>query len=364
MKRSLCNAIFVASLALIVGCGDSESDELSEAVSPIDPELANVPDEVETEAEVALKLRQGDIFPMMKTVEQYLTQESGAATSENLSTLTLMMQIYVAELRDDKFKLDVKYDSLQYKQRVGGRSIEYDSRLGLPIPPEIAGYAGMAKNGFSIWLNQRNEVVQVEGFHDFLDKCMQRIDPSERKAAVSRMAESTGDAHVANFIDDSIGLLAFDPEHGPTVRLGESWKKARRLNQPVPMFFETTYTVGALDADTIEIGINGTIVPGVGSAGLSDQQQNVQVQLDGGTSSGSCTIRRSTGLPIQSRVERTLRMMIRTQDGRTSWQKKRIVTTIRAFPAQLGSQNHNPEILPVSGERRIPDAHGSGTRGY
>lgn len=364
MKRPIANLLIaIVSIAFIAGCGGSENDDAAETATAIDSQIGEIPEEIETQADVALKLQQGDIFPMVKTVEQFLNQESGVSSVENASKLTLMMQIYVAEVRNGRFKLDVKYDSLQYKQRIGGRAIDYDSRLGLPIPDEIAGYAGMAKNGFSIWLDDRNTVVEVEGFEEFLAKCMQNIPPNERKSAISRMAESTGDAHVANFIDDSIGLLAFDPEHGPTVQLGEHWKKIRRLNQPVPMFFETTYTVGGLDTDTIEIGINGTIAPGVGSAGLQAQQPNVQIQLASGSSSGSCTIRRSTGLPIRSRVERNLLLMIRTQD-RTSWQKKRIVTTIQAFPAQLGSQNRNPEILPVSGERSIPDSHSRGSRNY
>lgn len=361
MKRPLIilSAITTASALFLGGCSESdEASDLTEAVSP-DGDAANIlkglqgaDKKEEITADVALKLQVGDIFPMMKTVEQFLLQEQGNRSANNQSTLKLAMRIRVAERQDDKFKLDVVYDWLQYTHNIGGRMVEYHSRLGLPAPPEIIGYAGMAKNGFSIWLNSSNKIERVEGFREFLEKCMERVPVNQRQAMLNQMADNTGDAQVANFIDDSIGMLSFDPKEGPTVTLGETWKTVQRMDRPVPMFYDTRYTVVAMDENQVELAINGQITSVAGSANLQPTAQGVIVNLGSGEIKGTCTIRRNTGLPIRSRIERKLRLMV-TSGGQQTWQEKRIVTTIEAFPQQPSSATNHNHIMPVSGETNV-----------
>jgi hypothetical protein len=61
------------------------------------------------------------------------------------------------------------------------------------------------------------------------------------------------------------------------------------------------------------------------------------VMVRGGNAFGTCTIDRSTGLPLESKVERYLEMNVRLPNGLAFEQRKRTVTTIQAFPQQTAA---------------------------
>ena len=83
-----------------------------------------------------LKLNVGDRFPLMKTVENRLTQKDNSGISVNTSRVEMMLSLVVDEVRPDGSKvLTARYHRIQYEQDIAGRRISYSSeRPSEPVP--------------------------------------------------------------------------------------------------------------------------------------------------------------------------------------------------------------------------------------
>lgn len=290
-------------------------------------------------SELRLNLRPGERFPLLKTVEQSLVQETPRGPVENRSRLELLLAIHVEEIRDDgRMRLGVQYHRVRYSHDVAGEQAAYDSEtVRGPVPLHLRGYHGLARNGFSFWLGPDNRIVELVGFRDFLERCVQDVPVDQRERIVSQLAETSGEDGLANFVDDSIGLLPYEaraPEAGRTVHVGDGWSREQRFQKPVPVFVANRCTLRALDEDTAEIDILGTIANSTPFVTAGGSGSPLTVTVRGGNAFGTCRIRRETGLPIESHIERFFDMTVTSAGAPPVEQRKRVVTRIRTFPAQ------------------------------
>jgi hypothetical protein len=151
---------------------------------------------------------------------------------------------------------------------------------------------------------------------------------------------------VANFVDDSIGLLPYDAsvdeDSASRVLPGDVWTRERRLMQPVPVYLKSTYTLTDIDSDTARIEITGRIASGeaVNAAGDS------RVRISDGRALGHCIVDRSTGLPLDVQIDRHLVIHVQTDDGYEVVQEKDIRTTIRGFPQTPKSEETDRRARP------------------
>jgi hypothetical protein len=153
-----------------------------------------------------------------------------------------------------------------------------------------------------------------------------------RQTLLAELSSRFGDDGVANFVDDSIGLLPYDSsvdaDAASMVMPGDVWTRERRLMQPVPVYLTSTYRLTDINAATAEIEITGRIASGeaVNSEGAG------RVRISGGRSLGQCIVDRVSGLPVDVRLNRVMTIQIQTAEGLEVTQEKEILTTIRAFP--------------------------------
>ncbi|QDT44530.1 hypothetical protein Pan241w_46420 [Gimesia alba] len=305
--------------------------------TPIEVQNASLRDEKVEVLELNLAVNQR--FPMIKTVEQTLSQASAAGIVNSKSKLELILALTVEELRDDgRKRFKVRYTGVKYSHDIAGERVNYDSnRTSGPVPPEVQAYQRLVDNGFSFWIGADNKIVELVGFDDFLKRCLQNTPASQRETVLAKISESSGDDGVANFIDDSIGLLPYniDEHHkGGAIRVGETWTKTRRLTQPIPMTLKTEYTLRELNDKIATINIAGDIAASKISSPINQNGKSVQLYIRGGKSFGTCMIDRKTGLPLESKIERFLETTVKLASGKQFEQQKQIVTTIRAFPHQ------------------------------
>lgn len=305
--------------------------------TPIEVQNASLRDEKVEVLELNLAVNQR--FPMIKTVEQSLSQASAAGIVNSTSKLELILALTVEELRaDGRKRFNVRYTGVKYSHNIAGERVEYDSnRANGPAPPEVQAYQQLVNNGFSFWIGADNKIVELVGFDEFLKRCLQNTPASQRETVLAKISESSGDDGVANFIDDSIGLLPYniDENHkGGAIRVGETWTKTRRLTQPIPMTLKTEYTLRELNDNIATINIAGDIAASKISSPINQNGKSVQLYIRGGKSFGTCMIDRKTGLPLESKIERFLETTVKLASGKQFEQQKQIVTTIRAFPHQ------------------------------
>ncbi len=301
-----------------------------------------------------LRLNEGDRFPLIKTVEQTLVQKSSDTPAMAQTKLELTLVINVEQIKQDAILLGVRYSKVVYEHDVNGQNLLYDSSNHQgEVPWDAVPYAGMVNNGFSFWLGRDNKIREMVGYRDFLERCVANVPLERREILLSEISNRFGDDGVANFVDDSIGLLPYDdsvdPESATRVIPGDVWMRERTLMQPFPIHMKSTYRLTAMDDASAEIDITGRIA--AGDAVGSDKRS--RVRITGGHSLGRCVVDRATGLPKDMNLTRFMNLTILTPDQQEIAQEKQIITTIRAFPEMRGpvvKENSRNGVVPVSGQ--------------
>jgi hypothetical protein len=280
-----------------------------------------------------LNLRTGEKFPLIKTIEQTLVQQSETHPALARTRLELNLAITVQDVRSDAILLGVQYSRVVYEHDLGGRRLLFDSASHEgAIPWDAVPYAGMVNNGFAFWLGRDNQIRGLVGYQEFLERCVAQVPLDRRETLLAELSQRFGDDGVANFVDDSIGLLPYDAsvdeDSASRVLPGDVWTRERRLMQPVPVYMKSTYTLLELGGETARIEITGRIASGeaVNAAGDS------RVRISDGRTLGHCVVDRTTGLPLDVQISRHLVIHVETDDGEQVVQEKDILTTIRGFP--------------------------------
>lgn len=279
-----------------------------------------------------LNLKIGDRFPLQKTVVQTLTQYSHQGTTSSSSTLQMLLSITVEEMpesgeRQGQKRMLVRYHRVRYSQDLGGKRFDYDSDSpSANIPVEAQGYRGLLGNGFSFWLGTDNKVVDTWGFDEFVERCVRHVIPERQQQVRFALQASSGPEGIANFVDDSIGIL---PPYD--VKVGSKWDTERKVVQPLPMHVKTEYTLHEVDANVAQIAILGMISPVPDHERADLAPRDVKVSVRSGRCYGTCYLDRHSGLPIRSQVEQTLEMKVHLAKGGEFDQRKESKTTIESY---------------------------------
>lgn len=316
-----------------------------------------------TEGNLEFSVQASSHFPLRKTIEQTLRQQTSGGLVTSKSTLSLLFAISVDEVNEGRRKLRVRYQNVRYAHDILDEHVEYDSQAAPEfVPDSLQVYHGLAGNGFSFWVGADNRIVEVLDFDAFLKRCVRHAPADRQVTLLKQIVATQQDEGFANFVDDSIGLLPYKPEakgRETAVAVDEQWTRTRKLMRPLPMEIRTTYTLAELTDSLAKINIIGTIDP-IKTTELSPiQQASSQTRLDlrSGYQTGLCIIDRKTGLPLQSRVERQLKMNV-SIDGQPPFEQyKTIVTTVEASPTHrtmflsspAGPASSNRPILRTDG---------------
>lgn len=353
MQRLItCLIIGVLSIAF-VGCSDWWGG------NDLEPELPTVTvhegDEPQTPVlpdpePLELSLEVGQYFPMKKVVDETLIQHLAQGRLDSHRRLELLLSLNVEEKREGYTRLSVKYHRVKFDREIGGQKTSYDSAApAAQVPWNLLAFQGLVNNGFSFWIGADNQLTKLEAFEEFLARCVQNVPPQHKEVVMSSFIAVSGDEEIANFVDDSIGLLPFNAtgkQSGSKVRVGDSWRKERQVVRPIPVYYNDEYTLERLDERAANILVNGEIAPST-SFGPSEQEQSkLGVKVTGGKTTGECLIDRKTGLPIRSEVLRQIDMQVSLNDGSQFRQQKRVTTVIEAFPHQE-SQQQPASLSPV-----------------
>jgi hypothetical protein len=352
--------VATATLVLIAfsvtgGCS-SESDEIGIPDLSIaqQPTNTNANGEPEREAELKLTLGVGARFPLKKTIAQTLVQKSKHGNITSTSNLALTFAIAIEREDEGRRLLNVNYQRVQYSHELLGERVSFDS-VNPPeqVPESFQVYKGLVGNGFKFWLGARNRIAEVEGFDEFLKRCVRFAPENRQKVLLEHIVSTQKDEGFSNFVDDSIGLLPY--KVGATgkeslVKEGEKWTKRRQIMRPLPMSIHTTYTVSELRDDIARIEIFGTIFP-VKSTDSNQAENKEIITLEQGHAIGSCVIDLKTGLPLHSKVDRLLDMIVQVPGQAPYKQHKTITTTIESFPNSPKAIYSKADELPLNSDQ-------------
>jgi len=308
--------------------GATQTVSLSDSASPAEPSAPAVARAAGDRLE--LRLQAGDRFPLIKTVEQTLVQKSTSAPFTARTRLEMTLALQVEAVEAEFVQMNVRYSRISYSHDLGGNRMEFDSASHQGVVPQDAvPYAGMVGNGFSFQIGRDNRIQKLIGYQEFLERCVQQIPLERRQSLLAEIGQRFGDDGVANFIDDTIGLLPYNadvaPEKATNVIVGDVWTRERRLMQPVPVYLTSTYRLVDLNRETAEIEITGRIASGT-------SVQAGAVRIKGGQAIGSCSLDRDTGLPLELDVTQFISLTALDTNHQEVVQEKQVRTMIRTFP--------------------------------
>ena len=352
-------------VTLFAGCGDSP-----EMIEPdIDIALPEGPSrdtqrESETgesaseiprrsQGELKFALKPGARIPLSKHVQQKLVQHLSIGDVTSQSDLTLTFAIAVNAEDQGRRRLGVRYQRVQYSHDFPGEKISYDSaRPQAVVPDSLQMYHGLANNGFDFWIGANNRIINLEDFQNFLRRCVQYAPPDRQQELLKQIQARNEDEGFANFVDDSIGLLPYNPDapgRETLVKVGENWHINRDLREPLPMSIRTTYTLTDLTDTQAHVVVLGTIKPAAATqlGPLRHASLGEKLTLVGGKVLGTIVIDVATGLPFQSHVERELQMNVYIPGEAPFQQTKTTVTNIHSYRTNGEITTPMPAAGPV-----------------
>lgn len=274
---------------------------------------------------------------MTKSVVQHLRQQTAEGWSASRSALDLSMTIAADETagapsinpsdrQQGVLRYLVRFHRIKLQQDLPGElPLSYDSdSFGAVVPPAARPYQGLKENGFRFSLNRDRQLVEVVGFDQFLDRCLLPVTPDERAAVRASLPVHSPTDGLAFFVDESIGLIPTE-----VTRAGDTWMRTTQVTHPVPIVSTIRYTLRQMTADWADVELVGTFGPPPATGAPAGA---VQVFVRGGRLSGECRVDRRSGLPVRSRVDQSLEMTVRLDDGTEFEQIKSTVATLTTDP--------------------------------
>ena len=308
----------------------------------------------EPRVSLELNLKVGERFGLRKGVDTTLQQSSPDGTAQVVvARIEMLLGLTVEDVSDKGTRLAVRYERVKFSQGSEGQRVEYDSATdqsrggGLPsvanVPPLARPYHNMVRDGFSFWIGKENQITEVVGFKEFLERCMAGIPDQDRMQQMLNMEAASDENGISDFVDNTIGLLPY----GRSITPGDTWDRTRHIGRPVPMKLLQQYTLKDLSSEMAMVDIRGSITPSTTVNDVKQDRSGVRVTVTGGALQGDCAIYRDSGLPQRSYVERVVDMVVMTAGKHEFKQKKIVRTTVEAFPMQGAG---NPTVLSRAGE--------------
>lgn len=286
----------------------------------------------ELRRKLKLQLQPGEQFPLRKQVMTTLLQTARDGTQQKIVTdLRLLLTIQVEEVSAGRTRLNVRYNRVEFKQNMDGQEFAYRSdNPPTEIPVAARAYHDMINDGFSFWIDKDNQINEVVGFREFIQRCLVNIPPAQQKQVLMGMEARSDENGISDFVDHTIGLLPF----GKDVTPGQEWNRQHNIGHPIPMVVDSVYTLQDLTESEAVVRITGKIIPSETINKVSHTQDGIQVHVLGGLTTGKCVISRETGLPKESYTERVVNMTVDLSDGQSFEQTKTVQTRVEAFPAE------------------------------
>lgn len=323
---------------------------LEEDLSQVEPTTNPLQPTQPQERELRLQLAKGESFPLIKTIDEKIVQKTlaGNVTSRSRTKVQLVLAIRVMDVHSDRTTMRVDYRRVIYEHDIAGEKLHYDSATPpRVVPAEVQAYAGLVNNGFEFDIGPDNRILQLKNFRRFVERCVAHVPREQRNAVMAKFMETSSDEGVANFVDDSIGLLPF---HDKTVKVGDTWQRNRTVQRPVPLRLSQKCELKKLNAEHAEVSITGAVSPSATYGPANQPQNGLQVVVRSGRLYGTCRIRSRNGLPEHSEIVRNYDMLVRYPDKRRFAQTKSSRTTIEVYQQQ-GRPKAIGRVIPNTARR-------------
>lgn len=234
----------------------------------------------------------------------------------------------------------------------GTREI-FDSLNSSQAPTRgIVGCHGLLGNGFRFWLSERGELLAVDDFAGFLDRCSEAVPDSRARRQFRRELEETwGSENPTQLLHDWIGLI---PVRGQEV--GQRWVESRSVSPVERLQSSTEYSL-------VQQGERQQALEWAGrqtSRGTPQVEEEIEVRSLGADWHGSARIEVGSQLCVDLLETQQSRMAVRTPTGREFTQSRTTTLRIERLPSSQADLDPKPDPIGASPSQTVRSVSRSG----
>jgi hypothetical protein len=218
-----------------------------------------------------------------------------------------------------------------------GRREVFDSLNASQTPTRgIVGCHGLMGNGFRFWLSERGELLAVDDFAGFLDRCSEAVSDSRARRQFRRDLEETwGSENPAQLLHDWVGLIPVRVQD-----VGQRWVESRPISPVERLQSSTEYSLVRQQERQQSLEWAGRQT----SRGSPQVDGEIEVRSLGADWHGSARIELGSQLCVDLLETHQSRMAVRTATGREFTQSR--TTTLRIERLPLSPSEPVPTLDP------------------
>ena len=239
----------------------------------------------------------------------------------------------------------------------GSREV-FDSLNSSQAPTRgIVGCHGLMGNGFRFWLSERGELLAVDDFPSFLDRCSEAVLEGHARRIFRRDLEETwGSENPAHLLHDWVGLIPVRVQD-----VGQRWVESRPISPVERLQSSTEYSLVRQQErqQALEWAGRQTF------RGTPQVKEGIEVRSLGADWHGSARIEIGSQLCVDLLETQQSRMAVRTATGREFTQSRTTTLRIERLPASQAEPNPtlDPSRPPrTQAARPTPRSNGSEIR--
>ena len=213
-----------------------------------------------------------------------------------------------------------------------GTSERFDS-MENSLTPAVGtvGCHGLMGNGFRFWLSTRGELLAIDDFPAFLDRCSQALpEGPARQQFREDLEETWGSENPALVLADLVGLIPIRASE-----VGQRWVESRTLAPTERQQSATEYALVASEASQESLEWSGRQT----TRGTVQSDARLRIRSLGADWQGSARIETRSGFCLDLLETQQSRMAVQTPSGREFVQSR--TTTLRIervmVPADAGA---------------------------
>nr|MBA3469462.1 hypothetical protein [Herpetosiphonaceae bacterium] len=247
-----------------------------------------------------LKLKQGETYRTVMTMDQTIEQTLLGETEKTTSVTQMTLSYTVSQVAaDGTIHMECTYEQISLAQGNANEAVKYDSANPdanqnaeqiAPIYDKIIGQT------ISVQFAPTGEAKSVEGFDAIIDSMMESMPEGPMR---EQFRQSMSDMFEQSITGNS-GNLAYFP--GQAIKVGDSWPQKTSMSTTIfNIELDTTYTLKERKDGiaTIETVSAGTFLPGESSE-IMGMQMNFNMQ---GGQTGTLAVDEATGWTTRSEIQ-------------------------------------------------------------
>ena len=243
-------------------------------------------------------LEEGNAYKQEQTITQAMSYTMmGMPIDQKTTTITNTTHKVKAINEAGNFLTDVTYDRVRSTSEAMGQTQTYDSDTDTTRGADVLArnpQGFLVGNTITTEMTPNGEIVAIEGLQQMV-KQMFGEDAAGNDLSKSAFLEMFNEEQMKRNFGQASNIYPED-----SVQVGDTWTTKMKIEKPMPMQTDMTYTLKDAKPDVFVLGLEGTLSTGENGA-IDMGGQKVDVTMDG-TMSGELTVDRATGWILQSRL--------------------------------------------------------------